>query len=99
VHKRTLPSVKFRRKRTKLLSLSDITKFRKSNEFQLSKEKVPLVGESLRRMKMKLADMLVHDPKSTNVIDIVGNGRLMTRIRLESREHFPYCGGWTPKSL
>jgi hypothetical protein len=44
VRGRTLPSVKFRRKSAKLLSLSELTKFRKSNEVEVSKEKVPLVG-------------------------------------------------------
>jgi hypothetical protein len=41
---RTLPSVKFKRKSAKILSLSEITKFRKIDEVEVSKEKVPLVG-------------------------------------------------------
>jgi hypothetical protein len=48
---------------------------------------------------MKLADMIVHGPQSTHVIDLIGNGRSMTRIRLESSEHFPDYRGWNPQSL
>jgi hypothetical protein len=44
---RILPSVKFKRKSTKLLSLSELTNLRKSSEAEVSKGKVPLFG---RRM-------------------------------------------------
>jgi hypothetical protein len=38
---------------------------------------------------VKLADMLVHGPKSTNGIDLIGNGISMTMIRLESGRALP----------
>jgi len=44
VHKRILLSVKFKRKRENLLSLSELTKLRKDIEIEVSKGKVPLYG-------------------------------------------------------
>jgi hypothetical protein len=44
VRGRILPSVKFKRKSAKLLSLSELTKLRKSSEAEVSKGKVPLFG-------------------------------------------------------
>jgi hypothetical protein len=44
VHGRILPSVKFKRKSAKLLSLSELTKLRKNSEIEVSKGKVPLFG-------------------------------------------------------
>jgi hypothetical protein len=44
VHGRILPSIKFKRKSTNLLSLSELTKLRKSSEAEVSKGKVPLFG-------------------------------------------------------
>jgi hypothetical protein len=42
VRGRILPSVKFKRKSTKLLSLSELTKLRKDSEIQVSKGEDPL---------------------------------------------------------
>jgi hypothetical protein len=47
VRGRILPSVKFKRKREKLLSLSKLKNLKKSGEVEVSKGKVPLFG---RRM-------------------------------------------------
>jgi hypothetical protein len=44
VRGRILPSVKFKRKSAKLLSLSELTKLRKNSEIEVSKGKVPLFG-------------------------------------------------------
>jgi hypothetical protein len=44
VRRRILPSVKFKRKSAKLLSLSELTKLRKNSEIEVSKGKVPLFG-------------------------------------------------------
>jgi hypothetical protein len=41
---KTLLNVEFRRKSTELLSLSELSKFRKSSEVEVSKGKVPLFG-------------------------------------------------------
>jgi hypothetical protein len=53
-------------------------------------------GEALQRAKVKLMNMIVHSPQSIHVIDIIRNGRSMTRFRLESSKHFPDCEGLTP---
>jgi hypothetical protein len=52
--------------------------------------------ESLQSVKVNLADLLVHGPQSTHIIDLIGDGRSMTRIRLESSEHFSDCERWDP---
>jgi hypothetical protein len=48
VRGRTLPSVKFNRKSAKILILLELTKFRKIDEVEVSKEKVPLVENHCR---------------------------------------------------
>jgi hypothetical protein len=52
VHGRILPSVKFKRESTKLLSLSELTNLRKNNEVEVSKGKVPLFGRSMNHRSM-----------------------------------------------
>jgi hypothetical protein len=50
-------------------------------------------GEALGSVKVKLEYMLVHDPQSTHVIDLIENGISMTRFRLDLSENFPNCKG------
>jgi hypothetical protein len=55
VHGRILPSIKFKRKRTKLLSLSEITKLGKSSKAEVSKGKVPFFGRGMDEIYLEEA--------------------------------------------